>query len=159
MRLNLGSGDFPAAGWVNVDSWAGNLPDVVASLLELPFPDGSAERVYAGHVLEHLDYDTEVPAALAEVWRVLTPGGMAVFVTPDVDRCDDSSLYGATHGAQRWPGDEHKWAATETLLLEAVRRVFPDAQPISPDETARELVDWPVVAHVGWQCTVAATKP
>lgn len=157
MRLNVGSGDFPAAGWVNVDPWPGVNPDVVATVLDLPFPDGSADRVYAGHVLEHLDYHIEVPAALVEIRRVLTPDGRAVFVTPDCDRinpADHQLMHDAAHGGHRWPGDQHKWAATEALLLAAVRVVFPSARAVPPERTSVELGGWPIVAHVLWQCAV-----
>lgn len=151
MRLNLGCGEFPASGWVNVDSWPGVNPDVVASLLALPFPDQSADTVYAGHVLEHLDYHLEVPDALVEIRRVLTPGGSAVFVTPDVNRCDDSILHGAVHGGHRWPGDEHKWSASEARLLAAVRVVFPHARAVPIGDVPD---GWPVVSRVAWQCAV-----
>lgn len=46
----------------------------------LPFPDGSFDIVTAKHVLEH----TERPlAALAEIRRVLRPGGVLLVVVPD----------------------------------------------------------------------------
>lgn len=146
-RLNLGSGDFPARGWVNVDSWAGNNPDVIADIRCLPFPDGCASHVYAGHVLEHLEYHVAVAEALVEVRRVLAPDGRAVFVTPD---CGPDSTDAMRHGGHRWPGDDHQWEATAALLLAAVRRVFPAAQPVD----TRTLTDWPVVAHVTWQTAV-----
>ena len=152
MRLNLGCGEFPARRWVNVDSWPGVRPDVAASLLALPFRDRSASRVYAGHVLEHLDYHLEVPDALAEVRRVLTPGGRAVFVTPDCDRATGMpEHHGAVHGGHRWPGDEHKWAASESRLLAAVQVWFPGARAVPIGDVP---AGWPVVSRAAWQCAV-----
>jgi SAM-dependent methyltransferase len=45
----------------------------------LPFPDASFDRVLAIHVLEHLP---NLPAALAEVERVLRPNGRFLVVVP-----------------------------------------------------------------------------
>jgi SAM-dependent methyltransferase len=50
----------------------------VATAERLPFPDGTFDVVYAANVLHHSD----VPAALAEVCRVLAPGGRACFWDP-----------------------------------------------------------------------------
>lgn len=78
MKLNLGCGDHRAPEpWVNVDSWSGVRPDVLADVRALPWPDKSAEAIYCGHVLEHLPLD-QVGLALAEVRRVLAPPGPAV---------------------------------------------------------------------------------
>jgi SAM-dependent methyltransferase len=45
----------------------------------MPFEDASFDRVLAVHVLEHLP---DLPAALAEIRRVLKPGGRFVAVIP-----------------------------------------------------------------------------
>ena len=50
----------------------------------IPFPDGSADAVYHSHVLEHIDRD-QVPGFLAEVHRVLRPGGIHRVVVPDLE--------------------------------------------------------------------------
>jgi predicted SAM-dependent methyltransferase len=54
MFLNLGCGDPPVHApepWVNVDSYAGCEPDVLADIMHLPYDDQSIEAVYCGHVL------------------------------------------------------------------------------------------------------------
>jgi ubiquinone/menaquinone biosynthesis C-methylase UbiE len=53
--------------------------DVHADLTDLPIPDGTFDFVYASHVLEHVKDDR---AALAEIRRVLAPGGMAILPVP-----------------------------------------------------------------------------
>ena len=50
----------------------------------IPFPDQSVEGVYHSHLLEHLDYDV-APIFLAEVKRVLKPGGVHRIVVPDLE--------------------------------------------------------------------------
>jgi ubiquinone/menaquinone biosynthesis C-methylase UbiE len=46
----------------------------VADCKALPFPDGAFDRVYAGDVIEHQDFEDGV-AMLREMWRVTKPGG------------------------------------------------------------------------------------
>lgn len=50
----------------------------------IPFPDASADAVYHSHVLEHIDHDA-VPGFLAEIHRVLKPGGVHRIVVPDLE--------------------------------------------------------------------------
>jgi len=53
--------------------------DVAASLTRLPLPAGSAEVVLCYHVFEHIPDDR---SAMAEVARVLAPGGVAFVQVP-----------------------------------------------------------------------------
>jgi 2-polyprenyl-6-hydroxyphenyl methylase/3-demethylubiquinone-9 3-methyltransferase len=48
---------------------------VRGDVTELPFPDASADVVVAGEIFEHV---TDLPAVVAEVARVLKPGGTMV---------------------------------------------------------------------------------
>jgi SAM-dependent methyltransferase len=52
---------------------------VRADGLRLPFPDGSFDRVIAAEVLEHVPDDR---GAMAELVRVLRPGGLAAVTVP-----------------------------------------------------------------------------
>lgn len=58
-------------------------PDMVGSITAIDLPDESVNGVYASHVLEHVE-SWEIQRALAEVYRVLKPGGSAVILTPDL---------------------------------------------------------------------------
>ena len=49
----------------------------------LPVPTGSAEVLYASHMLEHLDR-IDVEAFLREARRVLAPGGVIRIAVPDI---------------------------------------------------------------------------
>lgn len=53
--------------------------DYRVDLTSLPFPDGSYDFVFASHVLEHIRNDL---GALAEIRRILKPGGIAVLPVP-----------------------------------------------------------------------------
>lgn len=52
----------------------------VASIYDLPFPEGSFDVVFAHAVFEHLSTPA---AALAELHRVLSPGGLIALRSPD----------------------------------------------------------------------------
>ncbi len=64
------------AGEVGRDEEAGA---VQGNALSLPFSDGSFDRVIASEVLEHIPDDT---AAMAELSRVLRPGGRMAVTVP-----------------------------------------------------------------------------
>jgi SAM-dependent methyltransferase len=55
--------------------------DFHADLRSLPIESGSYDIVYASHVLEHIDRDRD---AIAEIRRVLAPGGFAILPVPIV---------------------------------------------------------------------------
>jgi SAM-dependent methyltransferase len=70
---------------VGVDVDAGSLAGqeretVVADMRALPFPDASFGSVLSVHAIEHVPDPERV---VAEAARVLEPGGVAVFVTPN----------------------------------------------------------------------------
>ena len=53
------------------------------SLVHLPFPDASFDRALCLDVLEHLAYEDQ-PRALAELFRVLRPGGELLVSVPNL---------------------------------------------------------------------------
>jgi predicted SAM-dependent methyltransferase len=130
MRINLGSGERPLEGWVNVDA----LPDapgvdVVADIVEpLPFDSASADALYASHLLEHVSTD-DVPGVLAEWRRVLRPGGVLMIAVPDLEVIarmiverpgwftpPHTPWIGAIYGGQKDAWDFHKTGFTAPWL-------------------------------------------
>jgi SAM-dependent methyltransferase len=71
---------MPAAQ--GVMSWPPGAPNAAALVADddLPLPDASVDRIVAVHSLEMAENPRE---QLREVWRVLTPGGRAIFVVPN----------------------------------------------------------------------------
>lgn len=57
-----------------------NVSFKVGSIYELPFPDSSFDVVFAHAIFEHI---SSHDAALKEILRVLTPGGLAGIRSPD----------------------------------------------------------------------------
>lgn len=84
-QLNLGCGRFKKRGFVNVDGDPACEPDVVHDLNRFPYPfdDESFSRIEADHVLEHLD---EPMRAMAEMRRLLSPGGRLIIRVPHFSR-------------------------------------------------------------------------
>lgn len=83
MRLNLGSGNAYEPGFINIDANMGHRPDVVAMLPPIPVDSGSCQTVRCSHFLEHLT-DEQASELIADVWRVLEPGGMLEVTVPFV---------------------------------------------------------------------------
>jgi SAM-dependent methyltransferase len=87
----------------------------------IPAEDASVDAVYHSHLLEHLDREA-VPGFLAEVRRVLKPGGVHRIVVPDLEldaRAYLASLDGAVAGSVDPAAHEQ---AVRTLIEQMVRR-------------------------------------
>jgi predicted SAM-dependent methyltransferase len=141
LRLNLGSGDVPIPGFVNLDGLSGAPGvDVVADLAEpLPYDDGSVDLIYAAHILEHFATD-EVPARLGDWRRVLRPGGVLMVAVPDLDviartLVDRSGWFtppnnpwlGLIYGGQKDEYDFHKTGFTAPWLIHLLHAAGFDA--------------------------------
>ena len=53
--------------------------DVKADILNLPFEKKSFDIIFCNHVLEHIEEDSK---AMAELYRVMKPGGWGIFQVP-----------------------------------------------------------------------------
>jgi predicted SAM-dependent methyltransferase len=80
-KLQIGAGPLGIDGWLNSDLIAG---DVYLDLERpLPLPDRSFAYAFGEHVIEHIA-EHRVARLLAELHRVLRPGGVLRLVTPDL---------------------------------------------------------------------------
>jgi len=80
--LNIGAGGIAGTnGWTTMDIcrqadywWDASRP--------LPIRDGTVDRVYSSHMLEHLSY-RQIIVFLKEAYRILKPGGEISIAVPD----------------------------------------------------------------------------
>jgi hypothetical protein len=68
-KLNVGSGDYPKEGYINLDYYSVTPPDILHNLeiLPYPFPDNHFELLEADHVVEHLENPFKI---MAEFYRI-----------------------------------------------------------------------------------------
>jgi SAM-dependent methyltransferase len=83
---------------------------------DIALPDASADIVFAGECIEHIE-DTE--AFLAELWRILKPGGTVIFTTPN----ERPGLYRKL-GLKWAMGLEHVALMDSRTLLEKIGKLF-----------------------------------
>jgi SAM-dependent methyltransferase len=83
LKLDLGCGNNKQEGFTGVDFKKTPAVDIVHDLFKFPWPfkDNSVEETFSSHFFEH------VPGSIRgklmdEVYRILIPGGKAVFITP-----------------------------------------------------------------------------
>jgi predicted SAM-dependent methyltransferase len=85
-RLHWGCGPITPYGWVNSDIAARPGVEIVADILHgLPLPDNDFDYVVSIHALPELAF-REQAVALAELRRVLRPGGVLRLGLPDLDK-------------------------------------------------------------------------
>lgn len=152
LRINCGCGEWPLEDYINIDADPAVKPDLLATIPPLPFGDGEVDEVYAGHFLEHLDYEGG-KAFLRECYRVLKPGGKVGIVVPDMREILTRWLWGMADMLQIpqghfWPikdldavchlflygdvnGSRHQWAYDGFTLARALTRAgFEQLTPI-----------------------------
>jgi len=132
---------------------------------------GTADRLYLGHVLEHIAWDKTLEL-LAEMRVYLCePGAELMIVGPDMDRIlngwkrdkYDNDLVESTieldvhYQEGDHPDPEaarHQWNCTESRLIRALN----DTGWFHVEAVSLEVanVDWPLVATNDWQCAVQA---
>lgn len=192
--LNVGCGPFRAPEpWVNLDYHSGDgvEPDIIVDDAARPlakWQDSTVDRVYLGHVLEHVPWG-EVPDFLFDIERALAPGAEMMIVGPDVlkvikqwhegileegwmlvesvmenpwDRCydkDDELPYGIEHRETQWRYARHWWNCYETRVLYALRTYTKLTAIEALPITPKALDGWPIVAFTQWQLAIRAAKP
>src|SRR4051812_34111059 len=117
VMLNLGCGPNVAPGWLNIA--VAPAPGAIGGDLRagLPLGDASVDAIAAIHVLQDLAYPDIAPA-LAELRRVLRPGGVLRLAVPDLDRAIRAYLSG--DDAYWYVPDEHAKSAGAKLVTQIV---------------------------------------
>jgi SAM-dependent methyltransferase len=84
-RLHWGCGHVTPSDWINSDILAGPGVDITCDILDgLPLEDNSIDYASSQHALTDLKIHDQV-RALAELRRVLKPGGTLRLALPDLD--------------------------------------------------------------------------
>ena len=117
LQVVFGCGNTRYPGWIGVDCFRGKSVDLLLDLRRcLPFHDNSVEKCYSEHFLEHL-YPQEVELHLAEVKRILVPGGTYRLAVPAAIRFAQKYLAGDVDFFSL----AHPW---EPRPFDAVRKIF-----------------------------------
>lgn len=153
--LDLGHGAPPVAQWVRPRASTLTVVDAVdlgrTAQIRLPWRDGSFECAYSLRTLPHLGHDERSSDAaarslLAELARVLVPGGVAVC---QID--NPRSLWGAYHGI-RHPGTviergplvvESERGVTRFDTLPRLIEMLPPTLALSDVHGLRVFSAWP----------------
>jgi SAM-dependent methyltransferase len=86
IRVHLACGNDFLPGWINLDKDV-RVPGVIqCDLTEgVPFKNEAVDEILASHFLEHLKLRHEAIPFLQECYRVLKPGGIISFITPNFE--------------------------------------------------------------------------
>lgn len=167
VRLNLGCGQFPLAGFVNVDTSRDAKADLTADVLDLPYQPGTVDEIYAGHLLEHFPYK-DGQRALKYWHSLLREDGLLSVTVPDFDVLCARYLEDPTPEQLRELNDvyiystcqasPHRYAYSGALLAECLEAAgftdleqMPENHPYFPC-----AVDWQVGFHARKRASHAA---
>jgi SAM-dependent methyltransferase len=139
--------DRPDLRVATLDLSPGMRPQVVGDAARLPFPAASAGAALAMHMLYHVP---DIPAAVAELRRVVRPGGVVLVSTNRPDNMPElgdlvTDALDALGGRERFVSPSSRFSAADGDLLTAA---FDDVDLAVFDRAVVvPLVD-PVVAYV-----------
>lgn len=94
IRLNLGASPiWFKDGWVALDHKLkkSNKTAIAGDAINIDLPDQSCEVVFCSHVFEHIPH-YRLPLVIAEINRILVPGGVFRILTPDLERLCEAYL-------------------------------------------------------------------
>jgi predicted SAM-dependent methyltransferase len=137
VRLEIGAGKAPKAGYVHNDINPFDHIEYVCNAWEVPLPENSVFEILADGVVEHLTR-AQARMLFKKVYQILVPGGLFHFTVPDIEVwCEylfnylkgKPTPFTIDHikanfwGWQRWAGDEHKWGWSEGELKQELALV------------------------------------
>jgi len=151
MKLHIGCGKRIINGWVNIDLDPANKPDIVddAETLSL-INDGSADIIYASHVLEHFKRNNTLK--VLQLWHSkLKPGGVLRLAVPDFEKVVQAytsrglplkTLLGFLVGGQKNDLDNHYMVFDFNLLESTLKKAnYIDVKRYNWEETEHFYVD------------------
>jgi SAM-dependent methyltransferase len=146
LKLHIGCGPGHLEGWVNIDVHPA--PLAMNVLWGLPFLPGSARLIFVSHMLEHLFHPTEVKPFLAELRRVLAPGGTVRIVVPDIEQCiaaytaNDRTFFASRRETWTW------WPKNATRLEDFLAYAGAGPEPATLFEAHKYGFDFETLSHV-----------
>jgi predicted SAM-dependent methyltransferase len=143
-KLNLACGDDIRDGYLNMDLYNPKA-QMKCDVLKVPFEDNIADEILAYHIIEHFDVLT-ADNALAEWYRLLSPGGIFKIETPDLwSSCKAflewpkefrPFLYGHMFAKAWMPGETHKFLYIQEELTNKMINVgFKNIIRTAPDSS------------------------
>jgi predicted SAM-dependent methyltransferase len=145
-KLHIGCGKNHLDGWINIDVFPA--PLAMNVLWGLPFADGSVRYIFVSHMLEHLFFPRDVKSFLAQLHRVLAPGGVVRIAVPDVEQCieayinDDRTFFGSRR--ESWPW----WPEHPTRLEDFLAYAGAGAEPAYLFESHKYGYDFETLSRV-----------
>lgn len=121
MKIDIGAGKHRKEGFLRVDLWDGNEPDIVADARQsIPgLDDGCAEEVHCWHVLEHLEHN-DWKLVMLEIARLLQPTGRFEIRVPHPS-FDDAMIHGHLWILTPWLWRccrDDKWLGDHLIITE-----------------------------------------
>jgi hypothetical protein len=156
-RVNLGSGERPWDGWINVDYREMPGVEVVADARRLPFEPGSVDELASSHLVEHFR-EHQLRTLVVPHWRsLLRPGGRLRIVCPnweamlarlDAGTMSLSEFKQVTFGGQDYLGDDHFAMYTPKTLSDLLGACgFDRIEVLAYDRMNGGCPEMEVVAH------------
>lgn len=112
VNLNVGSGGRGFNSWINIDAMRHHKDLFFACDIRkiLPIKSSSVDRIFAEHVIEHLDFRNDIPTTFSEFYRILKLGGRIRIIVPDGKRYAQAYVSGVdeewkTLGMEELPTD------------------------------------------------------
>ena len=169
MNINVGCGNYRADRWLNIDAYHPDADLAWDCTAGLPPTTEHIDRIYAGHVLEHLPLDA-VPEVLT-TWRThphVDERTQLAVVGPDCDTgrrwLADGRMTEAEYAnldvtppdrPDEHEGGPHLWRCTEARVDALLRAAGWQPRPVTLTDLHHH--DWPVTSLIGWQFALLAT--
>jgi hypothetical protein len=156
-RINLGCGEQPWEGWINVDYREMPGVDIVADVRRLPIEPGSADEIASAHLFEHFR-EHQLRTRIVPYWlsllrhggrlRIICPNWEAMLARLNAGTMSLADFKLVTFGAQDYVGDDHFSMFTPGTLSDLLTECgFNRIEVLAYDRMNGLCPEMEVVAH------------